>query len=478
MKHAAERARVVLEEIEFVDHGDARLNRRTKQIARSLAAQPELGFPQALATEAELEGLYRFLSNEKVTPEKLLAPHVDATIQRMRSEELTLVLHDNTEFRFGGEKGRKDLGKVGPSGCGLFAHFALAVAPGSRDPLGVLAIDPWVRTGQSPTQARKANPKKYKALRKGLSEQDRWFEMVERVEARVDGPALLHVMDSEADDYALLSNLQRMNRRHVLRLCYDRALDSKETGSLPREKTKEFLARAKVLATREVTLARRKGAIAGGRTRRSAPREAREAALVVTASQVVFRRPSLCSEDLPRRLQVNVVAVRELSPPADVVPVEWFLLTTEPIDTEENVLRVVDAYRARWIIEEYFKALKSGCAFEERQLESKATILKALSLFTPIAWALLRMRTLSRQSPEAPATTVLSPVQIKLLHEQTKSAITTTSTVLEAWAAIARLGGHIKNNGEPGWQVLGRGYTNLMMLEAGYKIAKAERYDQ
>jgi hypothetical protein len=302
--------------------------------------------------------------------------------------------------------------------------------------------------------------------------------MVERVEGRAKGPPLLHVMDSEADDYALLSNLQRLNRRHVLRLCYDRRLDSEETGSRPREKTKEFVARAKIRATRTVNLSRRKGAIAGGRTRRTAPRAQRDATLVITAREVVFRRPTVCPGDIPPRLHVNVVAVREKAAPAGVVPVEWFLLTTEPIDTKEQILRVVDAYRARWLIEEYFKALKSGCAFEKRQLESKATIVKALSLFTPIAWALLRMRTLSRQSPTAAATTVLSAVQIRLLHEQTKIAITTESTVLEAWAAVGRLGGHIKSNGPPGWQVLGRGYSNLLLLEAGYKIGRADRSDQ
>lgn len=475
MEYTAERARVVVEEIEFVDLGDTRLNHRAKKVARSLASQPERPFPQALATEAELEGLYRFLSNEKVTAEKLLTPHVDATMERMAAEDVTLVVHDNTEFRFGGERGRSDLGKVGPTGCGFFAHFALAVAPASRDPLGVLAIDSWVRTGESPTQARKRNPKQYKALRAGMSEQDRWFEMVQRVEARVDGLPVLHVMDSEADDYALLSNLQRFNRRHVLRLCYDRALDAEATGSDPGEKTKEFVARARVLATRTVTLARRKGAIAGGRTRRTAPRAQRDATLLVTARQVVLRRPSICAPDHPRRLHVNVVAVRESGAPHGVDPVDWYLLTTEPIDTQEQVLRIVDAYRARWIIEEYFKSLKSGCAFEKRQLESKATIVKALSLFTPVAWALLRMRTLSRQSPTAPATTVLSPVQIKLLREQTRIPITTKSTVLEAWSAVARLGGHIKNNGPAGWQVLGRGYSNLLMLEAGYKIGRADK---
>jgi IS4 transposase len=46
------------------------------------------------------------------------------------------------------------------------------------------------------------------------------------------------------------------------------------------------------------------------------------------------------------------------------------LYTSEPIDTAEQLLTIVDQYRSRWVIEEFFKALKTGCAFEKRQLES------------------------------------------------------------------------------------------------------------
>jgi hypothetical protein len=39
--------------------------------------------------------------------------------------------------------------------------------------------------------------------------------------------------------------------------------------------------------------------------------------------------------------------------------------------------------------------------------------------------------------------------------------------------AIAAESGHIKNNGDPGWQVLGRGYEKLLHMELGYVIAKS-----
>ena len=54
-----------------------------------------------------------------------------------------------------------------------------------------------------------------------------------------------------------------------------------------------------------------------------------------------------------------MVYAKEKDPPDDMEPVDWLLLTSEPIDTDEQILEVVDIYRARWLIEEYFSALKT-----------------------------------------------------------------------------------------------------------------------
>jgi hypothetical protein len=76
---------------------------------------------------------------------------------------------------------------------------------------------------------------------------------------------------------------------------------------------------------------------------------------------------------LPAELQVNVVHVLEVGAPVGERPIEWLLLTNEPIASREQVAAVIEGYRTRWTIEEYFKALKTGCAFEQRKLESFRT---------------------------------------------------------------------------------------------------------
>lgn len=81
---------------------------------------------------------------------------------------------------------------------------------------------------------------------------------------------------------------------------------------------------------------------------------------------------------VPKSLTLNVVEVREVDPPKNEAPVIWRLATTEPVDTEEQVAAVVDAYRQRWLVEEFFKALKTGCRFQQLQLESSRALLIVL----------------------------------------------------------------------------------------------------
>jgi Transposase DNA-binding/Transposase DDE domain len=479
MKDAAERAEAVIEDLSDVELGDSRLDFRARQIARRIATKPAVGFPDALVTSAELEGLYRFLGNEKVSAAALLKPHSEATIGRAVEHGTALAIHDTTVFRFGG-RGREGLGELTRAGDMFLAHFCLAVsADGSRDPLGVLGTKTWARDG-SPTRTKLIKQGvKASSIRGMPTEQSRWREMVEEVEKKNAGRAsLIHVMDSEPDDYALLCFLQQEGHRFVLRSTSDRKLDATATGCQPGEKTRQFMARAEAVAEREVKLSRRGRGIAGGGSKRTMARNERMATLLFSGTTLVFCRPTSALKELPDTVSVNMVFVREKDPPDGTEPVEWFLLTSEPIDTTEQLLSVVDIYRARWLIEEYFSALKTGCAFEERQLESIATLTKALALFTPVAWVLLRMRASSRSPKETSIATVLTPTQIIILKKETKLPLDSKSTAADAYIAVARLGGHIKNNGPPGWRVLRRGYDTLITLEAGYKIAQSTTCDR
>jgi hypothetical protein len=450
-------------EVETADFGDKRLTARLVRLAEQLAKAPDQSFPKAAGSAAALEATYRFLGNEAVTPAAILEPHVAATRDRCSQAAVVFVAHDSTEFRFRSE--REGLGRVaGDDTHGFIGHFAVAVSAGTRAPLGILGMEPVFRErGGRPGTKRERRTLEEKESR-------RWLELVRRVDAVVaDVGTAIHVMDREADAYELLAGFCEGQYRFIVRLQFDRAVDT----TVGRGRISDVLRRSKTLLTREVTLSARvpQRHDPPSRAEKHPYRKMRRATLRVSASSVTIRRPRHLGPSAPETLRLNVVRVKEVGAPTGVEPVEWRLVTSEPIDTTADVAAIVDGYRARWVIEEYFRALKQGCAYEKRQLESKDALLNALAVFTPVAWQLLALRQLSRDDADLPADRVLSPLKIKLLQRHPDTKLCQAPTIRQAMLAIAALGGHIKNNGDPGWLVLGRGYEDLLLLERGAALA-------
>jgi hypothetical protein len=455
--------------------GDVRRTRRAQRVVAALQASPAATFPSALRTSAELEGFYRLMSNDEVTFDSLFQAHSSATAGRCAGLETLLVIHDSTDFTFKGD-GRHDLGVVNHSGQGFYGHFSIAVSgDGRRDPLGTLAVHRWTRAGAAPASRVRKGEISHAQARKLPRESGRWLAGITAAESALSsaGVSAVHVADSEADDYALLAQLCSTSRRFVIRSFRDRRLLGKCGGH---GMLLELVARLEEVSTRSVKLSARKKRMFDDRKRTQA-RAPRQARLTFSAGPVELLRPTLVEAELPEVLRINVVHVAEPAPPQDQEPVDWLLFTTEPVNTAEQILRVVDMYRARWVIEEFFKALKTGCAFEKRQLESWQTLQNALALFIPIAWSLLRIRTLAREEgPNLSSDVIITSTQLEVLRRATKMPLS-NPTVREVLLAIARVGGHIKNNGDPGWIVLGRGYTQLLSLEAGFRLAR-RRSDQ
>ena len=124
------------------------------------------------------------------------------------------------------------------------------------------------------------------------------------------------------------------------------------------------------------------------------------------------------------------------------------------------------------MIEELNKALKTGCVVQDRQLESYDAILNMLALSLPVAVELLALRSLARTDPDRPATELLSKPELDALRHLSHRPLPKRPTVQDALWCIAGLGGHIKNNGPAGWQVLQRGMEKFKNFAAGWCAAK------
>jgi hypothetical protein len=442
-------------EVVGVDLGDVRLTHRLTLLVDSLAARSGESFPKAL-DEAELEAAYRFFGNGKVTPDAILSPHFRQTALRASAHRDVLIIHDTTEFEFGGDSKRRGLGRLIRPGQGFFGHFALATtADGDREPLGLLNLETIFRLDKVSSKPRPKRPNR--------GESARWLHSIEGAEAMLDGVSrAIHVMDREADSYAILSALDSAKRSFVIRSFQDRVLADEERH------LREVAKSAKRSFDREVPLSRRP-VIDGPKGDRHPARRQRIATLSYAATSVEIPRPSTAKNATSTTLKLNVIYVFERRPPPGEPAVEWFLLTDLPIDTEQAIAFAVDCYRGRWMIEEYFKALKTGCQYEKRQLESAHSLLNALAVLAPVAWRLLLVRHLGRHAPNRPASDALTHSQLEVLHAVARRPLPSRPTITEAMLAIAGLGGHLPRNGDPGWLVLGRGMHDLLLLELGWR---------
>jgi hypothetical protein len=441
--------------------GDARRTKRLQEVARVTDDAPDVGFPQMVETDGELEAIYRFLSNGEVSGASILEPHIQSTMRRGKEAKVCLVLHDTTDFEFSGD--REGLGLMPTRNQGFFAHFALAALPGKkRIPVGVCGLEVATRKVLKDTARRHS----YYTAQDPERESLRWLRMLESIESRREAFDCIHVMDREADIFDLMALALRLESRFIIRGDKERAL-ANEPGVV-----EDLLAKTEARGYREASVSlrqpKRRELI---KPRPGAARKQRVAKLAVGSHVVEIRRPGT-SKATEKSLKINLVHVWERRPPKGEAAIDWVLFTTEPVETLEQMHAVVDHYESRWLIEEFFKALKTGCAIEKRQLQSLHALTNALAVFSVVAWRMLLARGAYRERPEAPATSLLSRTQLRVLQHKLKLNAR-PATILNAVYAVARLGGHLKRNGDPGWLTLGRGFERLIFLEAGWHAAAA-----
>jgi hypothetical protein len=192
-------------ELEGIDLGDERLNKRGKKVLEALAANPEASIHAACQGWKETLAAYRFFDNAGVRPEALLAPHRQATVRRMQEQPTALVVQDTTELDFTAHppRGVRCLNQA--TRFGLYQHAHLAVTP-DKLPLGVLATEHFDRAAESLGQAdqRAALPIEDK-------ESFRWlkgYRLACEVAAQCPGTRIVSVADREADLYDLYVEAQ------------------------------------------------------------------------------------------------------------------------------------------------------------------------------------------------------------------------------------------------------------------------------
>jgi hypothetical protein len=134
-----------------------------------------------------------------------------------------------------------------------------------------------------------------------------------------------------------------------------------------------------------------------------------------------------------------------------------------------DALRVASFYEKRWLVEEYFKALKSGCRVTGRQLKTKGRLEAVVGLLSVVAVRLLQLKAHARTEPDRPADEVVPPRYVNLLKLVRGLNRTTSLTVGRFHRELAKLGGSLgrKHDGDPGWITIWRGWDKLQLMMRG-----------
>jgi len=181
-------------------------------------------------------------------------------------------------------------------------------------------------------------------------------------------------------------------------------------------------------------------------------RPERTAQLVAGFAQVTITRPiKTLEQGLPETVTVSLVVVREVDPPADAEPIEWRLLTTHRVEDAAMAWRIVDWYRQRWTIEQFFRTLKQqGLQLEDSQIETAERLLKLTAIAARAACIIMQLVQARDGQSHQDARIAFTPVEIETLEAlgptlEGKTALQKNPhpTKSLAWAAwiIAKLGG-------------------------------------
>jgi hypothetical protein len=280
---------------------------------------------------------------------------------------------------------------------------------------------------------------------------------------------LIDVADQGASTFEFLERETKSGRRFVIRNGKTRKVHAGHERTGPRHDLKAYAQSLPELGRCVMDVQPQTG---------QNPRKARKgAALAIRGGAVLLLRPhAKCGHHGNDPLPLYVVLISEIQPPPGEKPIEWLLLTNEPVLTLADAQRVIGWYERRWVIEEYHKALKTGCQIEDLQFTSVDRLQPAIALLSAVALTLLNLRDASRR-PDAKtrrATTLFAREYVEVLSIWRHRRLRIDLSVHDFFLALARLGGHQNRNHDsrPGWLVLWRGWIKLQLLLDGYEAAK------
>jgi hypothetical protein len=369
----------------------------------------------------------RLLGNDKVTTERIIESWSDGTVAAAEGRHV-LAIQDTSEINFKTTaERRRGLGETAKGNVhGLLLHPMLAVDADDGTCLGLLSGQIWTRKGRRTVSHDLREPSD--------KESQRWIDTALAAKPLLAGAAMVTALgDRESDIFALYASAAEQHFHVIARSMHDRKLADGSGLYAASEAMVAVDQRAIVLSAR------------ARQAERVVPLALRFSAVNLARPQSKFLR------HLPESLPLTLVDVREVDPQAGTEPLHWRLLTTHPVMNAEEAWRIVEWYKRRWLIEQFFRVLKTqGFRLEDSQIATADRLLKLVAIAAKaavITIQLLQARDGRGQQPihlvfnvnEVAALTALNQ-DIEAKSKRLKNPHPPDSLAWAAWI-IGRLGG-------------------------------------
>lgn len=428
-----------------------RLERRFLKAMNDFSENPEKSIWLASGNRANAKAVYRMLRNEDLEKESILAAHREASIERSAGKTVLLAVQDTMAVNYAGHKKTEGMGYNCEQTRGINVHSCLMLTPDGI-PLGLLAQKVITREEPADKRLTKAE-KRIKPIEE--KESYRWLETMNVAAANAPELAeLVHTTDREGDIYELYAQAIRTEQKFVIRAIYDRVNTNNEH------------IQAALYATKPV--GKTKVKLSASRKRKATEAEA---VLTIRYGRFEIRKPRGKGAEIETSLQINLISLREETPPEGVEAVEWLLMTNLPVESGSDAIRVAEYYKQRWKIERFHYVLKSACAIEKIQQRNVDGIELMILLYSIIAIHIMQLTFLSRQYPHMPCSLLFAENEWTTLYRaanRTKQAPEEAYSLTEAVRYIAKLAGFsgTKSDGPPGLKVIWIGLNALYTLLA------------
>jgi hypothetical protein len=424
----------------------------------ALVARPCSCVRRLAGTRAREIQFTRFLRNGSVTATEMATHATERTAVRAAGRDV-VVIQDTSELALGGRRAKANgYGPVGKGGAlrGLLLHAVLAVDAGTGGVLGLVDAKVWNRKGGKVTDRRsRETPHK---------ESQRWLDGTMRAgEVLAAAAQITSVSDRESDIYEHFAR-RPSNVHLIVRACQNRQIETDDVDQIS-------LLFPHVDSLPEQGRLEVKIPAAPGR-------KARTTELAIRFSRVVLCKPLHgAAPDLPATIALTTVDVRETSTPQDGKPIHWRLLTTHAVTNLGEARRIVDLYRLRWTIEEFFHTLKTaGFNIEAADIGDPQVMIKFVAAATVAAVTVMQLvkardGTTGQSLADAfePADQpILEAVSTQLEGKtaRQKNPHPKGSLAFGSWV-IGRLGGWTGYYGKPGPQVIRRGLDDFQRIKYG-----------